>query len=54
MDKNNGISWALVGSNTIFPDLRVDPARDGVAEEDEVRDDSAGVDTDHLAHSSER
>ena len=54
MDKNNGISWALLGANTISPDLRVNPARDCVAEEDEVRDDSAGVDADHLAHSSER
>ncbi len=39
---------------SISPHLRVDPARDCVAEEDEVRDNSAGVDTDHLAHSSER
>ena len=51
---NNSISWAPVGAKIICPDLRVDPARDGVAEEDKVRDDSAGVDTDHLAHSSER
>ena len=34
--------------------LGVDPAGDGVTEEDEVGDDSARVQGDHVAHAAER
>ena len=34
--------------------LRIEPASDGIAEEDEVGDDSSRVDADHLAHPAER
>lgn len=34
--------------------LRVEPAGDGVTEEDEVRDNSSGVHADHLTHPPER
>ena len=34
--------------------LGVDPAGDGVTEEDEVRDDAARVQGDHVAHAAER
>ena len=33
--------------------LRVEPAGDGVTEEDEVRDNTAWVHADHLAHPAE-
>ena len=34
--------------------LRVEPAGDGVTEEDEVGDDPSGVHADHLTHPPER
>ena len=34
--------------------LGIEPASDGITEEDEVGDDSGRVDADHLAHPAER
>ena len=33
--------------------LRIEPASDGVAEEDEIWDDSSRIDADHLTHPAE-